>query len=105
MFQAEELDPKVFYVIDKLKVGEVSKPVSFTTSENRDAYRLLQLVSKTAPHRANIEKDYDKIYTIALNSKHQKILDEWVTEHAKKAYIRIVDNYSDCDLYQDLIKK
>ena len=105
MFQAEELDPKVFYVIDKLKVGEVSKPVSFTTSENRDAYRLLQLVSKTAPHRANIEKDYDKIYTIALNSKHQKILDEWVVEHAKKAYIRIVDNYSDCDFYQDLIKK
>lgn len=105
MFQAEELDPKVFYVIDKLKVGEVSKSVSYTTPENRDAYRLLQLVKKTAPHRANLKEDYDKIYVMALNSKHQLILDKWVVEHAKKAYIRIVDNYGDCEFSQDLIKK
>ncbi len=103
MFQAENLDPKVFYVIDKLKVGEVSKPVTFTTDKNKEAYRLLLLARKTEPHRANIEQDYDKIYMIALNIKHQKVLDEWVIEHAKKAYIRIVDNYSDCDFYNDLI--
>jgi len=104
-FQAEELDPKVFFTIDKLKVGEVSKPVSFTTEDNRDAYRLLQLVKKTEPHRANIEQDYDKIYMIALNKKHQEVLDKWVVEHAKEAYIRIVDNYSDCDFYHQLMSK
>lgn len=104
-FQAEELDPKVFYTVDKLKVGEVSKPVSYTTEDNRDAYRLLKLVKKTEPHRANIEEDYDKIYMMALNKKHQDVLDKWVVEHAKEAYIRIVDNYSDCDFYQKLISK
>jgi peptidyl-prolyl cis-trans isomerase SurA len=104
-FQAEELDPKVFYTIDKLKIGEVSKPVSYTTTENKDAYRLLQLVRKTEPHRANIEQDYDKIYMIALNKKHQDELDRWVIEHAKEAYIRIVDNYSGCDFYNDLMSK
>ena len=104
MFQAEDLDPKVFYVIDKLKVGEVSKPVTYKTKENHDAFRLLQLARKTETHRANIEQDYDKIYTIALNQKHQKILDEWVEEHAKKAYIRIVENYSDCEYYDDLMR-
>ena len=105
MFQAEDLDPKVFYVIDKLKVGEVSKPVTYQTKENHDAFRLLQLARKTETHRANIEQDYDKIYTIALNQKHQKILEEWVVEHAKKAYIRIVENYSDCEYYDDLMTK
>lgn len=104
-FQAEELDPKVFYTIDKLKVGQVSKPVSYTTAENHDAFRLLQLVNKTEPHRANIEQDYDKIYMIAMNRKHQQELDKWVVEHAKKAYIRIVDNYSQCDFYTDLMSK
>lgn len=102
MFQAEALDPKVFYVIDKMEVGDVSKATSYTTDDAKEAYRLLQLVEKTAPHRANIDQDYDKIYNIALNQKHQAVLDEWVVEHAKKAYIRIVDNYSDCDLYNDL---
>ncbi len=103
MFQAEALDPKVFYVIDKMSVGDVSKPTSYTTEDSKEAYRLLQLVEKTAPHRANIDLDYDKIYNIALNQKHQQVLDEWVVEHAKKAYIRIVDNYSDCELYDDLM--
>ena len=105
MFQAEDLDPKVFYVIDKLKVGEVSKPVTYTTKDNNDAFRLLKLVEKTKPHRANIDQDYDKIYVIALNQKHQQILDEWVVEHAQKAYIRIVENYSDCEFYNRLMKK
>lgn len=105
IFQAEDLDPKVFYTIDKLKVGDVSKPVSFTTEKNKDAYRLLSLVKKTEPHRANIDDDYDKIYEIALGKKHQKVLDEWVTEHAKQAYIRIVDNYSECDFYQQIMNK
>lgn len=103
-FQAEDLDPKVFYVIDKLKVGEVSKPVAYQTEDKHDAYRLLQLTKKTPAHRANIELDYDKIYSIALNQKHQQILDEWVIENAKKAYIRIVPNYSECDYYNDLMK-
>lgn len=104
-FQAEELDPKVFYTIDKLKIGEVSKPVSYTTKDNKDAYRLLQLVDKTQPHRASIDQDYDKIYMITMNKKHQEELDKWVVEHAKKAYIRIVDNYSECSFYNELMSK
>lgn len=105
MFQAEDLDPKVFYVIDQLAVGEVSKPVTYTTKDSKEAYRLLRLVKKTEPHRANIDQDYDKIYNIALNKKHQDVLDAWVIEHAKKAYIRIVENYSDCEFYNEMISK
>ena len=103
MFQAEDLDPKVFYVIDKLKVKAVSKPVSYMNEDKKEAYRLLLLADKVPTHRANIEQDYDKIYMIALNRKHQEILDEWVIEHSKKAYIRIVDNYSDCSFYNEIM--
>jgi peptidyl-prolyl cis-trans isomerase SurA len=105
VFQAEDLDPKVFYTVDKLKVGDVSKPVSFTTDKNKEAFRLLKLVKKTEPHKANIDSDYDKIYEIALKKKHQKILDEWVIIHAKDAYIRVVDNYSGCDFYSQILNK
>ena len=102
-FQAEDLDPKVFYVIDKLEVGQVSKPVTYMDDEKKEAYRLLMLAEKVPTHRANIENDYDKIYMMALNKKHQDILDEWVVEKSKEAYIRIVDNYSDCSFYKDIM--
>lgn len=101
MFQAEELDPKVFYVIDKLPVGGVSDPVSYTTPENQEAYRLLQLVKKVAPHKANMTQDYDVIQKAALNKKKQDVIDNWVKERAGKTYIHINANYDNCSYFED----
>lgn len=100
MFQADELDPKVFYVIDKLNVGEVSKAVSFTTEDNKEAFRLLKLVKKVAPHKANMDQDYDVIQKAALNKKKQDVIDTWVKERAGKTYIHINARYQDCAFYQ-----
>jgi len=98
-FQAEELDPKVFYVIDKLEVGEVSVAVTYTTEENKEAFRLLKLISKEAPHKANMKQDYDIIQNAAINKKKQKVIDEWVKLRAGKTYIRINERYSNCSYF------
>ncbi|RLD36279.1 MAG: peptidylprolyl isomerase, partial [Bacteroidetes bacterium] len=98
-FQAEELDPKVFYVIDKLKIGEVSNAVSYTTDDNKEAYRLLKLVNKTAPHKANMKQDYDIIQKATINKKKQEVIDEWVKIRAAKTYIHISDKYSNCSYF------
>lgn len=99
MFQAEELDPKIFYVIDKLEVGQVSAPVAFKTEENKDAFRLIQLVKKIPPHKANMQQDYDVIQKAAINKKKQEVIDNWVKTRAAKTYIRIIDKYSNCSYF------
>ncbi len=99
MFQAEELDPKVFYVIDKLEVGQVSEAVSYKTEDNQEAYRLLQLVKKVAPHKANMKQDYDVIQKAAINKKKQEIIDSWVKERAAKTYIRINEKFNNCSYF------
>lgn len=100
MFQAEELDPKVFYVIDKLKVGEVSTAVTFTTDENKEAYRLLKLIRKVPPHKANMKQDYDIIQNAAISKKKQDVIDEWVKLRAGKTYIRISEKYNTCSFFE-----
>lgn len=99
MFQAEELDTKVFYVIDKLKVGELSAAVTFTTDENREAYRILKLIRKVAPHKANMKQDYDIIQNAAISRKKQDVIDEWVKLRAGKTYIRINERYNTCSYF------
>ncbi|MDA3906056.1 MAG: peptidylprolyl isomerase [Bacteroidales bacterium] len=99
MFQAEELDPKVFYVIDKLEVGIVSDAVSYLTDKNQEAYRLLQLVKKVAPHKANMTQDYDVIQKAAINKKKQEVIDDWVIERAAKTYIRINEKFNNCSYF------
>jgi peptidyl-prolyl cis-trans isomerase SurA len=95
---ADELDPKVFFIIDKLKVGEISRAVPFTTDDGTQAYRLLYLKLRTDPHRANLKEDYDKIQVWALNKKNEEALGKWVAEKSKTAYIRIGDRFKDCEL-------
>ncbi len=99
-FQADELDPKVFYVIDKLKVGEVSRAVSYTTDDNKQAYRILKLVNKIAPHTANMTQDYDVIQNAAMAKKKRAVIDEWVKKRAAKTYIHISDKYDVCPYFE-----
>ncbi len=93
---ADELDPKVFFTIDKLQVGKISRSVPYTTEDGTQAYRLLFLKVRTNPHRANLKDDYNKIQEWALNKKKDIAIGKWVTDKAKTAYIRIDDRFKSC---------
>jgi peptidyl-prolyl cis-trans isomerase SurA len=98
---ADELDPKVFFIIDKLKVGETSTAVPFTTEDGTQAYRLLHLRLRTDPHRANLKDDYNTIQEWALNKKKEEAMGKWIAEKSKTAYIRINDKYKNCEMKFD----
>ena len=96
LFESDQLDPKVFFVIDKLEVGEISAPVQFQTQEGKDAYRILYVKDRTEPHKANLKQDYDKIQEWALEKKKQDELLKWVNEKVKNTYVKVNENYQDC---------
>ena len=87
------------FVISRLDVGEVSAPVPMTTNENKDAFRLVMVKKKIEPHKANLKDDYNLIQSWALNAKQREAIRKWVDDKAKKAYIRLDDNFTDCDFY------
>ncbi|MDR0363577.1 MAG: peptidylprolyl isomerase [Bacteroidales bacterium] len=91
-----QLDPKMLYVIDKLNEGEISNPVLFEKEDGNQAYRILYLKSKSEPHRASLETDYDKIQDWALEKKKLDAVQKWMKEQSKKTYIR-VDNSFKCN--------
>jgi peptidyl-prolyl cis-trans isomerase SurA len=95
-FEAEQLDPQVAFVIEKLKPGEISNPVPMKTEKQQDAYRILYLKHKTPPHRANLKDDYPKIQEWALQNKQKEAIDKWVDEKSKTTYIKIDDSFKKC---------
>ncbi len=94
---ADELDPKVFFVIDKMKPGEISSSVPYTTEDGTQAYRVLYLKLRTEPHRANLKDDYNKIQEWALDSKKAKVVAAWIESKSKTAYIRLGDKFKTCN--------
>lgn len=101
LWESDDLDPKVFFVVDKLDVGELSAPVQFQTMDGKDAYRILLLRDRTEPHMANLKQDYDYLQKLATEKKQQEEMDKWVNEKIENTYVRLNDEYQDCQFYKD----
>ncbi|MCF8364635.1 MAG: peptidylprolyl isomerase [Bacteroidales bacterium] len=96
----DQLDPKVFFVIDKLEIGELSTPVLMQDEKGEEAYRLLYLKKRTQPHRANLEEDYNEIQDWALQQKKQSDMVNWIAKNSKRTYIKVNGKYADCNFEQ-----
>ena len=96
-FEAKQLDPKVFFVVDKMNVGDISKAVPMETEEGKQAFRLLYLKTRTKPHKANLKDDYSQIQNWALDEKKAKAVNDWIKSKTDKTYISIIDEYKNCN--------
>lgn len=96
-FEAEVLDPQVSFVVDKLNINELSNPVPMKTEDGKDAYRLLKLVVKTTPHKANLTEDYNRIQAWALEEKKEKAVHHWIKNKSKNAFVDIHPDFAHCN--------
>ncbi|MFZ4612325.1 MAG: peptidylprolyl isomerase, partial [Bacteroidia bacterium] len=71
-FDVAEIEPGLFFILDKLKLGEVSDVTKQAGSDNKPAFKLLTIKSKSEPHRANLKDDYQRLQNIALQQKQAK---------------------------------
>jgi peptidyl-prolyl cis-trans isomerase SurA len=94
----DELDPVVFFRIDSMEVGKVSKPIVYRTDEGKDAVRILYYKSRIPPHQASLREDYHKIQVATLNEKKNKVLEKWFLEARQDVFINIDRTYDYCGI-------
>ena len=99
-----QVDPTVFYTVDKLKEGEVSKPSLMATRDGKQAYRLVYLKSRTEPHKANLKDDYQRIQGEALAEKQEGIINAWIKRKLEVTYIKVADDFKNCDFNNNWLK-
>ncbi len=102
-FEASQLDPNIFFQVDKIKTGELTGAVLIPGYEGQSVYQLLTLRSKTDPHRANLRDDYQRIQNAALSEKQGKAISAWVKHKKENTYINIADEYKSCALMKSWI--
>lgn len=94
----DELEPGIFFRIDSMQVGAVSKPIVYRTDDGKNAARILYYKSRTPPHQASLEEDYHRIQAAALNEKQAKKLEKWFEEARKDVFINIDRTYDYCGI-------
>lgn len=91
------LDPYTKSAVMPLKEGEYSKP--FLSSDNKGSrvIKIVRLDLDVKEHKANMKDDYLTLQRAALEDKNSRLIDEWVKDKVQSVYIKIDDEYKDCN--------
>ena len=88
-FETKDLDYDTYFAIEELEVGGITPVMEIKDQRGNTLYRVIQLQSKSKPHRVSIETDYDKIATYAKETKKARYFAEWMDEHKKEIFVKI----------------
>lgn len=104
-FELQELPQEIAKVVDGMKVGEISDPFMMINENGKEICAIVKLKSKTEGHKATISEDYQRLKDLVTQKLGNERLHEWVTEKLKTTYVRIDDNWKNCDFeYKGWIK-
>ena len=95
-----EIDPVVYLAIDTMKVGSISKPLTYRTEEGKEAARILYFKAKLPPHQANLKDDWHRIQSAALAEKKDKIIEKWFVKSRQDVFINIDPAYNYCKILE-----
>ena len=97
-FEMADLNPEIAKQVDKMQVGEISKPlVLMNPKTNRETVAIVQLTRRIEGHKADLAEDYQTVKGMYENSKRQQILADWIKNKQKNTYVRIEEGWRDCE--------
>lgn len=97
----DELDPVIFFTVDTMKVGTISRPIVYRTDDGKDAVRILYYKSRIPPHQASLEQDWTRIQNATLNHKKDRALQKWFLKARKDVFISIDEEYDFCGILDE----
>ena len=92
----DQLDKDLVLKLKDLTVGEYSQPYEYTDERGKKGVRIVQLITRTEPHRENLKDDYNKIAQRALEDKKNETLESWFNKNIPTFYINVDNDYKTC---------
>ena len=100
----DQLDKDLVSALKNIKVGQYSKPMSYTDERGKKAVRIVYLKSRTEPHRENLKDDYDRVAQRALEIKKHEALEKYFAEKIPTFYLMIDSEYGTCETIKNWLR-
>ena len=97
----KELDPVVYFSIDTMKEGSISRSIVYRTEDFKDAARILYFKRRLSPHQANLQDDWHRIQAAALSQKKDKMMEKWFAKAKTDVFIKIDPAYKHCKVVDE----
>lgn len=97
-FELQELPQEVAKVVYEMKVGDISSPfVMIDKKTGKEVCAIVKLKNRVEGHKATPSEDYQVIKDVMIAKMKQQKLEDWIREKQKTTYVRINENWCDCE--------
>ena len=96
-FRMQDLPQDVARVVDTMQVGQVSQAFQMVNERGKTVCAIVKLKNRIEGHKANISEDFQVLKNVVLNKLREEKIQKWVTDKIKGTYVRINDEYRDCE--------
>ena len=96
-FKLADLPAEVAKVVDALQVGEISKPFQMIDERGKTVCAIAKLKNRTEGHKATITEDFQVMKNVVLAKRREQVIHDWLVKRIKSTYVRINENYRNCD--------
>ena len=99
--EMKELPPEVAKQVAGMNVGEMSKPFLMTDSKGKEVVAIVKLRDKVDGHRATMKDDYQILQNVVQAKISEEKVDKWIRDKQKVTYVRINEDWRNCDFQYD----
>lgn len=99
--ELKELPSEVARQVAGLQVGELSKPFIMTDSRGKEVVAVIKLKDRVEGHRATMKDDYQTLQDVVLAKQSEAKLEKWIKEKQKVTYVRINEDWRNCNFHYD----
>lgn len=106
-FELQELPQEVAKVVYEMQVGDISEPfVMIDKKTGKEVCAIVKLKNRIDGHKANPTEDYQVIKDVMIAKMKQQKLEDWIKKKQATTYVRINENWCDCEFqYPGWVKK
>lgn len=96
-FKMGELPTEIARIVERLDVGEISKPFVMLDKAGKTQCAVVKLKSRIKAHAATITEDFQVLSQIVRAKRSEDFLDQWIREKQRTTYVRINPEWSNCE--------
>ncbi|MBR4997374.1 MAG: peptidylprolyl isomerase [Bacteroidaceae bacterium] len=97
-FELQDLPQEVAKVVYEMEVDEVSAPfMMIDPKTGKDICAIVKLKNRIEGHKATPTEDFQVIKEVMEGKMRQEKLEAWIKEKQKTTYVRINENWRDCE--------
>ena len=103
-FDLTRMPPQLYAKVGNLKAGDISDVFFEESREGDKTFKIILIKSRTEAHTADLSQDYVKIKNLAIQKKKTELIEKWANEVIQDTYIKISNDYFDCEFESNWAK-